>query len=941
MKLFFQFTVMVVLFSISESMYSQNSKQTLFEVFGIVKTQDSVMNMSGTNVVLVKTDSKSVQGTSSNRDGSFSLAVNSGTYSVTVTFVGYEDFTSEIKVQNEALNLGEIVLKESALALEEVVVEQKIPPVVQKNDTTQYNALAYKTNPDATAENLLEKMPGIVITDGKLQAQGEDVKKVLIDGKPFFDNDPNAAIKNLPAEVIQKIQLYDEQSELARLTGFDDGEYEKTINIITKPEYREGVFGNATAGYGTNNRYQVSGVANIFNDDQRITVLAQSNNINQQNFSSADLAGVSSSSGGRGGGAGGARRGGGRRGGGGRAGGGADVSSSESDFLVGEQNGIVSSNAFGINYSDSFNDKMELASSYFFNQSENDAFTQTSRSYFNNNAGQQDFVEEAESGSINTNHRLNLQLRYTLDDKNSLVFKPKFTSQTNDGFNNATSTFFTENGNESTVRNNTRAVLDAYNFTNSVLWQHKFEKKGRSLAIDFGQQINTSTGDNNVFTDYSDANDQDIDQISTLDQQENTAYTRISFTEPLWESALLRLNYRPSITFSEIDKQTFDKNEITDAYDLLNSNLSNQSYSEFFSQQAGASVLMRSGQSNFILSSAMEWSSLTNEETLPNEGVISKNYTNFLPSFIWRWRINKSKNIRLNIRSTTSIPKINQLQEVLDNSNPLNQYIGNGDLDQQKQTNASVRYSSTNSESLHTFYVLASANLVQDYIGDYIFLNNTDASVEVENVTLSPGSQLTRPVNFDQQFNTKVFSSYGFPVDFIKSNLNFNATAQYANTPSLVNDVENEQSDIKLSLGVVLSSNISENIDFTLSSNSSYQYTTNSTLSNSITRQFIQKSKLRLSYTFLKDFVLRSDLNHSYFGGLEEGIDPDYLLWNINAGMKFLKDNRGELSLTMFDVLGENTSLVRNTTDTYFEDVRNNVLEQYFMLSFTYKFRGF
>jgi uncharacterized membrane protein YgcG len=240
------------------------------------------------------------------------------TYQLKATIVGYKELTKSVTISKEFNNLGDIVLQESTNELNEVVVKGKAATMVQKGDTLQYNANAFKTAPDANADELVKKLPGITVENGQIKAQGENVAQVLVDGKPFFGDDPNIALKNLPAELIDKIEIMDRLSDQSQLTGFNDGNTSKTINIITNPNRRNGQFGKIYAGLGTNDNYTAGGNINLFNGEKRWSIVGMSNNINQQNFSSQDLLGISSSGGGGGGNRGG---GGGNRGGGGNFGG--------------------------------------------------------------------------------------------------------------------------------------------------------------------------------------------------------------------------------------------------------------------------------------------------------------------------------------------------------------------------------------------------------------------------------------------------------------------------------------------------------------------------------------------------------------------------------------------------------------------------------------------
>lgn len=283
-----------------------------------------------------------------------------GTYTLQISYVGYKTYKEAVIIPSSGEKKVNVTMREDVNLLDEVSVNVRATRAEQKGDSLLYNAEAFKVMQGSSAEDLLAKMPGIVVEGGSIQAQGEEVKKVLVDGKEFFDGDVNLAIKNLPSDIIAGIEVFDKKSEQAEFTGFDDGEEIKTINIVTKGGFRQGTFGEVSAGYGTEDRYKVNGNVNFFNEDRRISLLGMSNNVNQQNFSQEDLAGVMSS------GASGKRRGGGRNGGRGGAFGG-----NASDFMVGSTGGVTSSNGLGINYVDQWGEKWKVTGSYFFNQSDN------------------------------------------------------------------------------------------------------------------------------------------------------------------------------------------------------------------------------------------------------------------------------------------------------------------------------------------------------------------------------------------------------------------------------------------------------------------------------------------------------------------------------------------------------------------------------------------
>ena len=928
------------------------AQQTSVE--GLIENAQSKEPVAGANIIFLEPqDSTFVKGDVTDLDGRFNMKISSGNYLLKVTHVGYGDYFENMEIRDAILNLGSIRIAETESQLSEVLVIGRVPPVKMRGDTLQYNASAFKTNNDASTDQLLEKMPGVLTIDGKVQVQGEDVKRVLVDGREFFGDDPNAALKNLPAEIVAQIEMYDAQSDKSNLSGFDDGNYEKTINIITKPEFRNGVFGKILGGYGTDNRYLLNGVVNYFNQDQRITVLAQTNNINQQNFSTADLAGVAAGSGGRGGGGGGGRGGGGGgrggggggRGGGGGGGGGRGGSGggNVNDFLVSEQGGITETDAAGINYSDEFGEKLDFTGSYFYNNTENNTEVNTSRNYFTDGDTKQTYSSSENSNSVNTNNRFNFKLNYDLNDNNRIIIRPKFTLQDNIGTSEESGRFMTGNEITNSFSNIFYGKVNAYDFSNSIAWRHKFNET-QSLTVTSRQQLKNTLAENELesSTIYENDNEDILTrQQSDLDQFENSLSIGVNFNQRLTDSVMLQLNYSAAINKSNSDKKTYDFNDDSNDYDILNNQLSNINESDYTEQETGAGIRWNLSDHSLNISADYQWSELTSVQDYPFEFELSNKYQNLVPSLTWRWNISDQQKLRMNLRRRTSIPSIGQLQEVLDNSSPQQLYIGNSDLDQMQENSLFLRYSSVNSKKQSSFFALGSASITSNHVGESVYFNDTDEAIIIDEIRLEPGVQLSRPANMDGNYNFRIFSSYGKPIEKLKSNLNFSFSSQYGRSPGLINGEMNFQNNSRLNFGVVLSSNFSENLDFTLSSNSSYQESSNSLDSNLDNNQFSQRTNLKFYWRFLESVVYQTNLAHQYNNNVSAGIDNNFLLWNMSLGMKFLKEDRGQISVTAYDILNQNKSLRRNTTTTYYEDVRTNALQRYFMLSFQYDLRFF
>src|SRR6478672_7097949 len=387
-------------------------------------------------------------------------------FALRISFVGYADFTQIVGINNGTLDLGTLFIPKSIKQLGEVVVVSKVPPVQQKGDTLEYNASQFNVNPDATAEDMVKKLPGVTVDkQGTVTAQGEQVRKVTIDGRDFFGDDATAALRNLPAEIIDKIQVFDRLSDQAQFTGFDDGNTLKSLNIVTKANMRNGQFGRIYAGYGTDDRYAAGGNVSFFKDNRRISVVGNFNNVNQQNFASQDLLGVTSGGGKRGGfgGFGGKQ---GNRAGGNRASGGTNFGN-QSNFLVGQQNGIAITNAAGINFADQWGKKLTVSGSYFFNNSNNLNNQVADQRSLN---GTDLYKENSLSKNNNYNHRINLRLDYKIDSANSILI----TSSINLQKNNGNSIYSTDAGFAEIVKsssnNTTNTDVSGYNIGNNILF---------------------------------------------------------------------------------------------------------------------------------------------------------------------------------------------------------------------------------------------------------------------------------------------------------------------------------------------------------------------------------------------------------------------------------------------------------------------------------------
>ena len=901
---------------------------------GTVTDKTTKEGLISATVQLVASDGKSSY-TSTDLNGNFQFKkLQPGTYTLQVTYVGYKSYKAKQTLSEGQEKRVKIEMSEDAQLLGEVSVQGRATRAEQQGDSLLYNAEAFQVMMGSSAEDLLAKMPGIVVEGGTIQAQGEQVQKVLVDGKEFFDGDVNLAIKNLPSDVIASIEVFDKKSEQAEFTGFDDGEEIKTINIVTKSGFRQGTFGEVSGGYGTDDRYKVNGNLNFFNDDRRISVLGMSNNVNQQNFSQEDLAGVMS--------AGNSGRGRGGRGGGGGGQPGAPGGGNASNFMVGTLGGVTSANGFGLNYVDQWGEKWKMTGSYFFNQSDNLTQQQTDREYFESVLPGMTYSEYQENSMKNWNHRFNMKLDYQMTERTSLQFRPTLSFQNNDSYGLLQGQNLVNGTTDSETETTSMGKSNAYNIGADLMLRHRFLKEGRTLSLMLsGKMSNT---DSDTYTDYLNMLyglelSQVTDDYSQWKQTMNRQYTlrsNLSYTEKLTDNLQLQLGYKMSYTDSENDKKTYDRSAVTDLYDQLDESLSNEYQSGYLTQAGNVGLRYRAGKLSAMLGVDAQWANLKGDLVYPQPDGLSHKYFSVLPSFTLRYSLDRTNSFQLRYRSRSSSPSVTDLQNVIDNSNPLFLSAGNPNLDQQVSHTANLRYLRT-TKSGHTFIAMVGATIQQDYVADSTFVAREDIALS-PTVTLNKGSQFTRPVNLDGYYSLQSMVTYGFPVDFLRSNINFSLSANYANVSTIFDGVESRTRELNLIPKLIIGSNISKNLDFTASYSAGINKMFSSLDTAAESDYVTHTAAAKLGWTFFWGLTFRSTFNYIGYTGLDTGTE-DYFLWTLSLGKKFLKNNAAEIRIEAFDVLKQNQAFTHRTGSNYYDYVNSNVLQPYAMISFVYTIR--
>ncbi len=913
---------------------------------GIIVERVENKPVAGAVVSLLKQkDSALVTEMVTSENGAFNFNnLPSDSFIVKIGSLSFQEYITLVNVKDFVKELTTIKLDYRGKNLSGVTVISKAAAVIQKGDTAQFSASQYKVNPDATTEDLIKKMPGIsVAKDGTVTAQGETVRKVTIDGKDFFGDDASAALKNVQSDMVDKIQVFDRLSDQARLTGFDDGNSVKAINIVTKSGMKNGNFGRIYAGYGTNNRYNLGGNSTFLKGSRRLSIVGSFNNINQQNFASQDLLGVTSggSNSGSRGGPGGGPQGGGGRPGGGQGGG--------SDFTVGQSNGISVTNAAGLNFSNQYGKKLSVTGSYFYNSSTNtnagnvntETFLKADTSLFSK--------QNSNVVTNNTNHRINARLEYNFDSSNSLFIIPSINFQKNDVVSsldlmsinsNLGGSKFYDTANTSNSKNSSNR--NGYNIRNSILFRHAFAKKGRSISFGLNNTFTKNNAEAISDADLKYFKNNILEKDSSQNQLSDNVTTgvttggTIAFTEPLGKKAQLQLDYNPSVQTSKANQQTFAFDG--QKYSQFDARLSNKFENIITTNNVGVTYRYVPNKDDLLqVGLSYQNSKLESDRLFPTKANVNQSFSNLLSNLQIRKKFSAKSSIRLFYRGSTNFPSVTQLQDVVNLSNPLRVSTGNPLLTQSYTQFLGSRYAYTNSKTGKSFFAGIFVQSANDFITNATFIPTKDTTLQ-NGDTLRKGSQLTKPVNLNGYRTARSFLTYSLPLKFIKTTLNINAGFSYQRLPGLVNTKQILTNTFGYNGGVTLASNISEYIDFNISYNANFNETKGNTTN---TKFVIQTAGIQLNLLSKKGWFVQNDFSYQANSGLSAGFNQQFGLWNAAIGRKFLKKQVGELKLSVFDLLRQNQSITRTIDAAYIQDAQSVVLQQYFMLTFTYSLKNF
>lgn len=865
-------------------------------------------------------------------DGKFSFTnLNRGFYFLTLSGKNYTSKTIPVRLQD---NKDEQYYLMPTVTVIKTVVVKTEADIVLKGDTIQYTADSFKTQANASAEDLVKKLPGMGTENGKVTAQGEEVKRVLVDGKPYFGDDPKAALKNLPSENVEKVQVFDGKSDKAKFTGFDDGESVKTINIITKPGMRNGLYGRAYAGYGTDNYYQTGISLSRTDSKGRFSVIGQSNNVNQQNFSLDDVLGLIGSSGsnmrGRPRGSNGAPM--------------ARPGSQLYNFYVDNQNGITTTNALGLNYAGVLSPKVSVSGSYFISSLDNRNEQRTNQTYFGDFTNSQVYDEQSTKNSSTITHRINGRLEYNIDTNNQLVYVPAFTFQ---DINSLTQLFGTTRILDTTINqtnNTTNALNKGLSLSNQLIFQHKFKQLGKTITLRGNANFRPADGETqldarNYFFRNNSSDSNTINQLTDNEQQGTTYDADVSYTYLINPKNQLEIEGGYGYNINNSNRINYTFNAQTNEYSTLDTALSSKW--DNVTQTAEAGLRIRHNESSDFIYSyglGLQQTVLNNDQDFPYLSTSNNTFYAIIPKLFIRYKPSKFKRVFAFYRVRPNAPNVSQLQDVLNNSNPLSLTKGNPFLKQQTTHFLVSRYSNIKPFDNKSFFAFVLFQASNNYIG-----NRTTIAYEpttIDGVNIPRGAQLTVPTNLSGYINSKINVSQGFKIEKIKSNLNTSLGINADRTPSLINNEKNINQNLGFNLSVNLTSNISEKLDFNIGASVSQLFVSNSLQQDLNYNYTAPGANGKVFWQFYKSWFVETEVNFTSYIGLNEGFNTNILLLNPAFGWRS-KENIWELKLYAFDAFNQNQAISRSINQTYVEDVSSLVIQRYVMVQALYNIKRF
>lgn len=904
--------------------------------------------LAGATVKLLKAnkDSTLVKGVSTDEQGYFKLTdVGQGKYIVSINYIGYKNCNKNITVTKNSGNikLEDMALEASSIMLKEAVVTGVKTEIVVKEDTVEYNADSYKTQPNAVVEDLLKRLPGVEVdSDGKITANGKEIKKILIDGKEFFADDTKVGTKNIPVNIVDKVQVVDRKSDLARLTGVDDGEDETVINLSVKKGMNNGWFGNVSAGYGTDDRYEANFMINRFSDGDQFTILGGGNNTNNMRFTNGSASRFS------------------------RFGGGGGINTNQN---IG----------FNFNVGSKDSEKFRAGGNVMYSHNDQKSTNRNNRQYLFT-----DSTSFSDSRTINRNesHNVNgrFRIKWEIDSFNTFEFRPNFSFNFNES--SKIDSTRTLDGNMRDVNysfNNDKSDGKSYEFAGQLVYNHKFRSHpGRSFSIQMRYSMSDVNEDGNSLSQNRyylfDDSLEIINQIDENHRWNNQVNGRITWTEPIGDiknALFLDIAYLANYRWNNADKLVYDvpysrsidymndllsnssvRNYIRNTYTsyalsnpvlleqlvadelamgnpVLNEDDSNRFRNDFFTQTIELGIRKVSSTLNANFGISLNPSMSRSENLINTEKSIPTRWVwNFAPYARVRFKMSKTRSLQLNYRASTSQPSMNQLQPVADKSNPLRIVQGNPDLKPSFTQRLNARYNDFNQEAQRSIMAMISAQYT---------LNSIISMTDFNNET---GGQITTYGNVNGVWNVFAMGMISVPLRNKHFYYSTHLNTRYSSTVGYNNKTFNRSGtfSVNVSPGMTYRTDV---VELQLRPNYNLQTTHNTVNTKNDLTVHRYGGWFNGNITLPFGLSFNTDLNFSASKGYTDGYNTEQWLWNASVSYEFLKGRQASITARVYDILGQRKSISRSVTANYIQDSESNSLTRYAMFTFAYKFNTF
>jgi len=917
-----KFTLLLLTIFVFQLGYSQTGK-----LRGIINDTSEHKPLANAIISLLRSkDSVLIKFTRTKEQGQFAFnQVAPGSYLMMITYPKFADYIEEIKIEDTDIDLGKINLIRKSELLKEVVVSQKLGAIRMKGDTLAFMADSFKVKDGAMVEDLLKKLPGIQVNkNGEITAQGEKVQKILVDGEEFFSDDPAVVSKNLRADAVKEVQVFDKKSDQATFTGIDDGEKSKTINLKLKDDKKKGYFGKLQLG-GSPDNFENSGMLNAFKAKRKISAFGTMSNTGAAGLNWEDQD---------------------------KFGGGNNFEFNDDEgyfysFNEGDEfntwggryngEGLPTAWTGGVHFSNKWNsDKNNVNLNYRYNKLNLgvDGFTRTQyitkdTQYFNN--------QRRNTYNQNIRNQFTGFYDVQLDSFSSIKFS--FTGSKTSG--RSAANYFSEalNSDSALVNNNSRnlnSIGEKQLFNSSVLYRKKFKKQGRTISLNLEERYNENETDGLLKSITNFFDNGDTTRTEVIDQKkENLSKTfsfnsKLSYTEPLSKTTFLEMNVGYRVTNSEALRNSFNKEPGNDPKYTIKDSLFSNDY-QFRVNTSSGGLNLRVNKKKFSYSFGGNISVADFRQTdLETDSLYTYRYVNFFPKINFRYIFGPQSRLNLNYNGNTRQPTLEQIQPILENTDPLNIQVGNPNLKQEFRHN--INFSYNNYKVLTSRSVYVSGNL--SFVDNAISTNTI-----VQNSPDSGGKRITQYVNVDGNYNMNMWLGYWFQLKKPKINLGLNGGPSFSQYNNILDGEKNTNYNRRVNLYLNVGYYQEKKFEFNIRPGASYNYSRSSLSPDVVTRYWTSESEVQASVTLPWKLELSSDA--TFYLRQKTKVFPEDLntvKWNAYLGKKFLKNNAGEIKLSVCDILNQNIGVQRNATSNFISENTYTTIQRYWLISFIWNF---